>query len=103
MITVVIPNYNGIEYLPKCLASITEQTFTDYGIVVVDDCSSDGGIDVCRELYPEVKYVCREENGGFSAAVNDGIRYGISCGAEYVILLNNDTQVESDFIVCLGG
>lgn len=98
MITVVIPNYNGIEYLPKCLASITGQTFTDYGIVVVDDCSSDGGIDVCRELYPEVKYLCREKNGGFSAAVNDGIRYGISCGAEYVILLNNDTQVESDFI-----
>ena len=69
LITVVIPNYNGIEYLPKCLASITGQTFTDYGIVVVDDCSSDGGIDVCRELYPDVKYLCREKNGDRKSVV----------------------------------
>ena len=101
MVAVVIPNYNGMKYLERCLASLSVQSFTEYCVIVVDDCSKDESIAVCKECAPEVTIISREKNGGFSAAVNDGIRHGIEMGAEYIILLNNDTEVAPDFIECL--
>ena len=98
LVAVVIPNYNGTKYLERCLASLKEQTFSDYCVIVSDDCSSDDSIAVCKKCSPDTILISRECNGGFSAAVNDGIRQGIQMGAEYIILLNNDTEVAPDFI-----
>ncbi|MDY5577162.1 MAG: glycosyltransferase, partial [Lachnospiraceae bacterium] len=41
-VTVVIPNYNGIEYLKECLKSLEQQSFKDFTIMIVDNCSQDG-------------------------------------------------------------
>lgn len=98
MVAVIIPNYNGMKYLKPCLSSLMEQTCQDYEVVVVDDCSADDSITLCKEIFKSVTFLTREKNGGFSAAVNDGLRYSISKGREYSILLNNDTTVEPDFI-----
>lgn len=98
MVTVVIPNYNGREYLEKCLVSLADQTFCDFETVVVDDCSTDESFRCFEMRFPEVTLIMREKNGGFSAAVNDGIRYALKKESEYVILLNNDTEVAPDFI-----
>lgn len=92
--TVVIPNYNGIEYLDDCLKSLYRGTVVPE-IIVVDNGSADGSLEAIRAGYPEVRVISFRENTGFSHAVNAGIREAVT---EYVILLNNDTVVEQHFV-----
>jgi len=94
-ITVVIPNYNGIEYLKKCMKSL-EIVWPDPAcVLLVDDCSTDDSVQWFKEEYPACRVLQMEENSGFSAAVNAGIK---AADSEYVLLLNNDTEVKSGFI-----
>lgn len=94
-VTVVIPNYNGISYLPICLDALRRQRYRDFETIVVDNGSKDGSQDFIREDYPEVRLICLPENQGFCGAVNVGIR---ACRTPFVILLNNDTQVRPGFV-----
>jgi hypothetical protein len=93
--TVVIPNYNGIKYIEACLESLYGGTVTDFEVVVVDNASTDGSMEIVRDKFPNVKLIVNSENTGFSHAVNQGIEISRT---PYVILLNNDTRVELDFI-----
>ena len=95
---VVIPNYNGIKFLADCLNSLKEQSVHDFEVIVVDDCSTDTSINEIECNFSRVQCVKRIENGGFAAAVNDGIRCAKENGAEYIILLNNDTVAETHFV-----
>lgn len=99
-ITVVIPNYNGIKYLGDCLDALFHQeTDTpEYQVLVVDNGSTDGSVEAAREAFPQVRFVCLEENTGFCHAVNVGI---LESQGEYVLLLNNDTKVKTGFIKAL--
>lgn len=90
----VIPNYNGLKYLPTCLASLAMQTVTDFEVIVVDNGSTDGSFEYLSK-HPEVKLIAFPENRGFCKAVNEGIR---AASTEYVILLNNDTKVYNDYV-----
>ena len=94
--TVVIPNYNGIKYLPDCLETLQGNFNSGYEfeIVVIDNGSKDGSVEFVKEHYGNVRLVELEENVGFAAAVNIGIR---EAKGEYVLLLNNDIKVHSDF------
>lgn len=96
-ITVVIPNYNGIKFLGDCLDSLLDQEpdTPEYGILVVDNGSSDGSLELLRERYPQICVKALPENTGFCHAVNLGIR---EVETPYVILLNNDTKVRRGFI-----
>ena len=90
-LSVVIPNYNGILYLEKCLAALDKQDFTDYDIIVVDDASTEEGTEQTVAAYPKARLIKHNENRGFAASVNDGIK---ASDAEYVFLLNNDAYVD---------
>lgn len=92
--TVVIPNYNGRNYLQDCLTSLLEGSEVP-AIIVVDNGSADESAAMVKEKFPMVKLIALPENRGFSAAVNIGIR---ETGTEYVFLLNNDTVVLKDTI-----
>lgn len=94
-VTVIIPNYNGKAYNEKCLDSLRRQSFKDFNIVVVDNASDDGSVELIEEHYPEVKLIRLSENFGFSRAVNEGIRVS---DTEFIILLNNDTEATDTFI-----
>lgn len=93
--TVVIPNYNGKKYLSACLDSLRKQTRTDFRILLIDNGSGDGSVQFVEAHYPEVEPVRFGSNRGFCAAVNEGIRRTVT---PYVILLNNDTICEPDFV-----
>lgn len=93
--TVVIPNYNGIQYLKDCLDSLREQSRQDFRVILVDNGSADGSVGYVETHYPEVEIRQFEENLGFCKAVNEGIRLSET---PYVILLNNDTICEPSFI-----
>lgn len=93
--TIVIPNYNGREYLEKCLASVlADRTLEGARILVIDNGSSDGSAEAA-EAIKGVEVIRMGENTGFCAAVNAGIR---ASDTPYVILLNNDLTIESGFV-----
>lgn len=94
-VTVVIPNYNGLKFMKTCLDSLREQSYKEFQTLVIDNASEDGSYEFVRDNYPEVRLVRLKKNYGFSAAVNKGIDLS---GTPYVLLLNNDTEADRDFI-----
>lgn len=94
-VTVIIPNYNGKHFMEPCLKSLSEQTYTDFKILVVDNHSTDGSLEYMQECYPDIEVIALKKNYGFSAAVNAGIRHAKT---PFVILLNNDTTVDTHYI-----
>ncbi|RWX43884.1 Glycosyl transferase family 2, partial [Candidatus Electrothrix marina] len=91
-VNLIIPNWNGLRFLPVCLTSIEQQNFISLQITVVDNGSHDGSLEYLRENHPQVRVIALPENRGFSAAVNQGI---LSSTAPFVFLLNNDTELDS--------
>lgn len=94
-VTIIIPNYNGKHFLQPCLESLSKQSYREFDLIVVDNHSTDGSVQFMKEYYPKVKIIALDRNRGFSAAVNTGIRHATT---PYVILLNNDTTVDSHFV-----
>ncbi|HLG90572.1 MAG TPA: glycosyltransferase, partial [Candidatus Saccharimonadales bacterium] len=72
-IAVIIPNWNGERALPACLDSLVAQT-QPATIIVVDNGSSDGSVDLVRNKYPQVELVALPKNKGFTGGVNAGIK-----------------------------
>lgn len=93
--TVIIPNYNGKEYLRQCLLSLTECQPVDFHTIVVDNGSTDGSVELLKEEFPQVEAVLLSENTGFAPAVNRGLEH---TKTSFALLLNNDTTVEPDFV-----
>ncbi len=91
-VTVIIPNYNGIQYIGDCLECLRKQTM-DVDIIVVDNASTDGSDDVAGASH-NVKLIKLSQNFGFCRAVNEGIA---ATKTKYLILLNNDTKPEPTF------
>ncbi|MEO6694813.1 MAG: glycosyltransferase family 2 protein [Ignavibacteria bacterium] len=99
MISVIIPNYNGINHLKVCFDSLREQTRKDFKIVLVDNNSSDNSMKFTEDNYPEIKIIKMNYNTGFAKSVNEGIKYSIeNYKAEFILLLNNDTECEKKFL-----
>ena len=93
--TIIIPNYNGAHFMAPCLAALDKQTVAPNEIIVVDNGSTDGSLELLKSRYPSVRIIANDENLGFAAAVNIGIKASTS---EFVLLLNNDTEAEPGMI-----
>jgi GT2 family glycosyltransferase len=94
-VSVIIPHHQGRDLITGCLRSLANQTYTDFEIVVVDNGSRDGSVEVIREGFGQVKVVSLPVNEGFAYAINLGVR---EAKGEIVAFLNNDAEVESDWI-----
>ncbi|MDO4321360.1 MAG: glycosyltransferase family 2 protein [Lachnospiraceae bacterium] len=97
-VTVVIPNLNGESYLRACLDSLRSQSAAPFPVIVVDNGSADGSVELIRKEYPEVLLKVLDKNYGFCKAVNIGIKM---TQTPYVILLNNDTVCAPTFVEAL--
>lgn len=98
-VSVVIPNYNGIAYIDNCIKALQAQTKAPaFDIIVVDNNSTDGSRELVLERYKNVRLIPLDDNYGFCKAVNVGIK---ASKTPYVILLNNDTQVQEGFVSAL--
>ena len=95
LITVIVPVYNILEYLPRCVHSITAQTYQNLEILLIDDGSTDGTGKLCDRLGAEDERirVFHKENGGSSSARNLGLRH--AAGA-YVGFVDSDDYIEPD-------
>ena len=90
-VSIVIPNYNGQKYLKDCLDSLSKQSFKEFETIIVDNASKDGSCEFILAHYPNAKLISLKQNYGFSKAVNEGIK---ASNSQYVVLLNNDTEVD---------
>lgn len=90
-VSVIVVNWNTREILRDCLASTFQETKSlKMEVIVIDNASSDGSVEMVREKFPEVILIANTENRGFAAANNQGIE--IAKG-RYLLLLNSDTVV----------
>lgn len=99
-LSIVIVSWNVRDLLRRCLQSIraagveqTETAQTRLQIIVVDNGSKDGSADMVREDFPDVQLLANQDNRGFPAANNQGIR---AADGRYVLLLNPDTEIVGD-------
>jgi GT2 family glycosyltransferase len=91
---VVIVNWNGKEILQKCLNSFFVNTASpDCKVVVVDNASTDGSVEMLQAKFPQIKLIRNSLNTGFSKANNKGIRFALENDAKYILLLNNDVEI----------
>ncbi len=96
--SVIIPNWNGMKWLPGCLDALKRQSTQDFEIIVVDNGSSDDSVSFIKNNYPDVKVIPLAKNFGFSVAVNEGIK---AASGKYIVLLNNDTLPDKDWLLNL--
>ncbi|MBP5309134.1 MAG: glycosyltransferase family 2 protein, partial [Lachnospiraceae bacterium] len=100
--TVIIPNYNGIDYLIPCLDSLEQSSdaFNRIKVIVIDNGSDDGSAELVKERKTHLDLRLREldKNTGFAYAVNRGIE---AADTEFVLLLNNDITIDKDFVLNL--
>lgn len=100
LISVIVPVYNIMEYLPRCVASITAQTYSNLEIVLVDDGSTDGTGALCDELAgkDERIRVYHKENGGSSSARNLALS---KVTGEYIGFVDSDDYISENMYQCL--
>jgi GT2 family glycosyltransferase len=95
LISVVIPNLNGMTYLPDCLSSLHEQTFDQFEVIIVDNGSTDNSLEFIRKNFPRTVIIENTDNLGFAKANNQGIA---AAKGKYIAALNNDTKVDRDWL-----
>ena len=91
-VSIIIPVYNVVKYLDKCIESVCAQTEKSIEIILVDDESNDGSIDVCRRWAEKDDRIVliEQKNAGAGAARNTGLR---AAKGEYLLFLNNDMEI----------
>ena len=98
---VVVIHYNTSEDLERCLVSLGHAApACGHAVMVVDNASSDPGLDGVRERFPQVRWQMNAENVGYSRAVNQGLE---ALGAEYTLILNPDIVVQPGSLDALLG
>ena len=95
LVSVIVLNYNAGELLLNCIESIKKSAYKNLEIIVVDNISTDKSQKICNEKYPDIKLIQNDENFGYCEGNNIGIR---EAKGDYIIILNPDTIVESNWI-----
>ena len=98
LVDVIIPHYKGRDKFLSCLTSLFETEYDDFRVILVDNCSLDGSAAEAERLYPQMKVIRMEKNRGFAGGCNAGVEIS---DREFIALLNDDTEVEPDWLTKL--
>ena len=97
--TFIVVNYNGERSIEKCLRAILNQSYRKFDILVIDNNSEDGSIEMITKIKndsgADIELIRNKENEGFAKAVNRGIEVASS---KYIALVNNDAILKSDWL-----
>ncbi len=99
-VDIVIPSFNGRGLLQRCLAHLARQTYA-HRVIVVDNHSGDASAAMVRERFPDALVIENRRNLGFAAGCNVGLRRALAAGADYLALLNQDTEPTPTWLAAL--
>ncbi len=99
-ISVIVPVYNAEEYLKKCIISVVRQTYGNWELILVDDGSSDGSLDIATQAAEKDARirVIHQKNAGPGAARNRGIK---EASGDYVVFLDSDDYIDKNYFQLL--
>ena len=99
-VSIIILNWNGLEDTIECLESLKKITHPNYEVIVVDNGSEGNDAQMLQERFGDYIHIIRnDKNYGFAGGANIGMRYVLNnSAADYVLLLNNDTVVDPEFL-----
>ncbi len=92
-ISIIIPTFNGLNFLKKCLPTIKEQTYKSFDVILVDNNSTDGTSRYIAKYFPDVEIIKNKVNYGFAKGCNIGAK---KAQGDYLFFLNNDTELFKD-------
>jgi GT2 family glycosyltransferase len=95
---IIILTWNHWPVTAVCLQSLQQLTYPNHKIIVVDNASTDETVPSIRRDYPDITLLQNEQNLGFAAGCNVGLRHALAHNADYVLLLNNDATVTADLL-----
>jgi GT2 family glycosyltransferase len=96
LVYVITLNWNRKDDTLACLETLVCQTQAGFRILVVDNHSTDGSPEEIANRYPQVEQIVNSENLGFAAGFNIGLKFALEAGADYLLILNNDTLLSPD-------
>jgi GT2 family glycosyltransferase len=91
-LSIIVPTLNGMNWLPTLMEALSQQTFRDFEVIVVDDGSHDNTVSWLEEHYPAVRVIVNRQNRGFVISCNTGA--DVARG-RVIAFLNNDTEPET--------
>jgi hypothetical protein len=97
-VAIILVNWNGFDFTEACLDSLRKVDFPDFKVILVDNGSQNQEGQRLKKAFPEIELIENSENLGFAGGNNVGIRFALNQGFTHVMLLNNDTEVEPDFL-----
>lgn len=95
-VTVITPAYNAEKYIAETIESVQKQTFSDWEMIIVDDCSTDNTVNIAKsyaENDPRINVIIQQANGGVAAARNKALSVANS---EFVAFLDSDDKWTSE-------
>jgi len=98
---IVVLNYNNATDTIDCIDSLKNITYSNYNILVVDNNSTDDSLDKIKAKHEDIDYLELSNNFGYAGGNNRGIIYAKDKGANFVLIINNDVIVETDFLTIL--
>ncbi len=101
-VAVILLNWNQKEMTLACLRSLAGVDYPNFGMVLVDNASEDGSAEAVQQAFPEVTVIRNQENLGVAGGRNVGLKHVLEQeAAEYLLLLDNDTEVDPAFLTAL--
>lgn len=97
-VAIVVLCFNGRDDTLACLESLERLRWQRLSVIVVDNASTDGTVEAVEDRFPAVETIRNDENLGFAEGNNVGIRAALAAGADYVLILNNDTITDEGLI-----
>lgn len=94
-VSIIMPTYNGLDHLKKCLPSLFKSEYKNFQLILVDNDSKDSSVEYVEKNFPNVKLVKNSRNDGYAGGNNLGWKY---VKGDYVLFLSNDTIVDKRFI-----
>jgi GT2 family glycosyltransferase len=93
--SVLILSWNGETYLPDCLNAVMAQSHAPHEVILVDNASTDGSVELVAANFPQVRIICNDEHLGFAGGMNVGLK---EATGDIAVLLNQDTVVREDWL-----
>ena len=100
-VSIIVLNWNNYNDSAECLESLNNIDFPNCEIILVDNASEDGSAERLKMNYPNISLIKNHDNYGYAKGNNVGIKQALKNGADYVLLLNNDTVVDQHFLTPL--